>query len=205
MRLSWLSSHTFLRRLRPQAWQQWLCRGLAIAALLIGLMAVQPSPAYASLNDDGFDGNIFALYAGNGSLVPPRVTLADSLKRQRPAILFFYLDDSRDSKQYASVVSQLQAFYGRAADFLPISIDTLPLEGSPDLKDPAHYYKGFVPQTVIIDQAGKVAFDQSGVLAFESVDDALRKVFDLLPRSESVELKRRPLNEINIEITAEPK
>ncbi len=205
MRLSWLSSNPVFRPLCPQAWQQKLCRGLAIAVLCLGLLMGQSSPAHASLNDDGFDGNIFALYAGNGSLVPPRVTLADSFKRQRPAILFFYLDDSRDSKQYASVVSQLQAFYGRAADFLPISIDTLPLEGSPDLKDPAHYYKGFVPQTVIIDQNGKVVFDQSGVLALESVDDVLRKVFDLLPRSESVELKRRPLNEINIEITSEPK
>ena len=78
MRLSWLSSNPVFRPLCPQAWQQKLCRGLAIAVLCLGLLLGQSSPAHASLNDDSFDGNIFALYAGNGSLVPPRVTLADS-------------------------------------------------------------------------------------------------------------------------------
>ena len=32
----------------------------------------------ASLTSDSYDGNIYALYAGNGSLVPPATTLADS-------------------------------------------------------------------------------------------------------------------------------
>ncbi|MEM9770160.1 MAG: thylakoid membrane photosystem I accumulation factor [Cyanobacteria bacterium P01_D01_bin.73] len=157
-------------------------------------------PAIASLTDDRFDGNIFALYAGNGSLVPPRVTLADSLKREKPAILFFYVDDSADCKKFSGTVSQLQAFYGKAADFIPVIVDALPPEGSNDFTTPAFYYRGLIPQTVVIDGSGKVILDEVGQVPFETVDDRLREVFDLLPRSESVELRRRTLNEVNIEV-----
>jgi hypothetical protein len=42
--------------------------------LLLGLSAVLllwVAPVGAVLNTDSYDGNIYALYAGNGSLVPP--------------------------------------------------------------------------------------------------------------------------------------
>jgi len=54
----------------------------------------------ASLTDDHFEGNIFVLYGGNGSLVPPKVTLAKSLAGT-DQLLVFYVDDSSDCKQYA--------------------------------------------------------------------------------------------------------
>ena len=154
----------------------------------------------AGLNDDKYDGNIFVLYAGNGSLVPSRESLADALKQKRPALLVFYLDDSSDCKQYATVVSRLQAPYGRAATFIPINIDSLPLKSKYEPTEPAYYYKGLVPQTVLIDQKGKVVLNETGQLPYERVDDVFRQVFDLLPRSESVELKRRTVNEINTEL-----
>lgn len=170
---------------------------LTLSLLVCVLLILNPSPALAGLNDDNFDGNIFALYGGNGSLVPPRVTLAESLKRSRPALLVFYLDDSQDCKQYTTTVSQLQRFYGRAADFIPVSVDAILPNFSNVPTEPGYYYKGVVPQTVLIDQSGKVVFDGRGQVAFEQVDDVFREVFNLLPRSESIELKRRPLNEIN--------
>lgn len=179
---------TFLTRLTV------LCLTLSLG-LLIGI-----SPAWANIDDDRFDGNIFALYGGNGSLVPPRVTLADSLKRSKPALLVFFLDDSRDCKQFATTVSQLQQFYGRAADFIPVNVDAIPPEPPEDPGEAAHYYRGFVPETVLIDQSGEVVLDEVGTVAFEKVDDEFREVFDLLPRSESVELKRKPINEINTEL-----
>ncbi|KKD39642.1 thioredoxin [Limnoraphis robusta CS-951] len=171
-----------------------LCLTLSLGLL----MAV--SPAWANIEDDRFDGNIFALYGSNGSLVPPRVTLAESFKRSKPALLVFFLDDSRDCKQFATTVSQLQQFYGRAADFMPINVDAISPVPSENVTEPDHYYRGFVPQTVLIDQSGKVVLDEVGLVAFEKIDDQFRKVFDLLPRSESIELKRTPLNEINIEL-----
>ena len=85
------------------------------------LLLIATPTALASLNDDKFDGNIFALYAGNGSLVPARITLQDSLKNSKPTLLVFFLDDSKDCKQFSTVVSQLQEFYGRAADFIPVN------------------------------------------------------------------------------------
>jgi len=173
---------------------------LSLIVFLGCLLLIGTPSALAGLNDDKFDGNIFALYAGNGSLVPPRVTLAESLQRGKPALLVFYLDDSRDCKQYATVVSQLQAPYGRVTDFLPISIDSLPLKSKYKPTEPGYYYEGLVPQTVLIDQKGKVVLNETGQLPYERVDDAFRQVFDLLPRSESIELKRRAFNELNTEL-----
>ena len=71
--------------------------------VVIGLLWA-PGPAAASLENDGYDGNIFALYAGNGSLVPPRSSLAQSLADHRVAVVVYYLDDSSVSKQFAPVV-----------------------------------------------------------------------------------------------------
>lgn len=166
----------------------WLCIGLA-------------APAQASLQDDRFDGNIFALYAGNGSLVPPKVTLASSLDNHKVALVLFYVDDSADCKQFSSTYSQLQAGYGRAADFIPVQADTVvPGEAYPS-DDPRYYYRGQVPQLVILDQQGKVVWDEMGQTPIDDIDDRLRETFDLLPRAESETLKRRSVNEVNVELT----
>ncbi|MGB8689609.1 MAG: thylakoid membrane photosystem I accumulation factor [Microcoleus sp.] len=183
-------------------WRRILSASLLTVAIALSFILLTGTPsAFATLTDDRFDGTIYALYAGNGSLVPPKVKLTDSFQRKKPALLVFYTDDSSDCKQFAIVVSQLQEFYGREADFMPIYVDSLPSQPSPEITEPSHYYKGFVPQTVILDQSGKVVFDAKGQVAFEQVDDAFRKVFDLLPREKSLPLKRRVVNELNIELS----
>ncbi|MGP1375283.1 MAG: thylakoid membrane photosystem I accumulation factor [Almyronema sp.] len=182
---------------------QRFCRSVVLALLLFSLLGLMPATALAGLNDDHYDGNIFALYAGNGSLVPPRVNLAQSFKAHKPAILVFYVDDSADCKQYSSVISQLQAPYGRAANFIPIMADSVPAQDSYEPTEPGYYFKGSVPQTLIFDEAGEVVFDAVGTVAYTTVDDALREVFNLLPRSQSIELKRRPVNEVNTELVNE--
>ena len=189
-----------MRLMRAMRGIRTLTVALVAIALTLTTWLSNPEPAKAALTDDRFDGNIFALYAGNGSLVPPRVTLADSFAKEKPAILFFYVDDSADCKRFSGTVSQLQAFYGKAADFIPVLVDALPPAGSTDPTNPAFYYKGFIPQTVVLDGAGNVVLNEVGQVPFETVDDRLREVFDLLPRSESVELRRRTLNEVNIEV-----
>lgn len=172
---------------------------LGVMACCAALMLIAPDNAWASLQDDRFDGNIFALYAGNGSLVPPRVKLSMSIQQKKPALLLYYLDDSSDCKRFVTTYSQLQAGYGRAADFIPISADTVtPHSGSPG--DESYYYGGQVPQLVVIDQAGKVALDEVGQVAYETIDDRLREIFDLLPRDQSEPLRRRYVNEVNTEI-----
>jgi peroxiredoxin len=161
------------------------------------------SPALASINDDRYEGNIFILFGGNGSLVPPRMDLATSLKRQKPAILVFYVDDSSDCKQFSGLINQVQEFYGKAASIIPVSVDSFVEQAQYTPNDPAYYYSGVVPETVIFDQKGKVVYDGKGQVPYEEIDDVLREVFDLLPRSESVVLKRRSFNEFNSGMTQE--
>ncbi|MEM6614015.1 MAG: thylakoid membrane photosystem I accumulation factor [Cyanobacteria bacterium P01_C01_bin.72] len=158
-------------------------------------------PAAATINDDRYEGNVFVLFGGNGSLVPPRMDLPTSLEREKPAILVFYVDDSSDCKQFSIVVNRLQEFYGRAASIIPVSIDAFIEQDKYSPDQPAYYYSGVVPETVILDQKGEVVYDGKGQVPYEEIDDVLREVFDLLPRDESEVLKRRSFNEFNSEIT----
>ncbi|MEM6451725.1 MAG: thylakoid membrane photosystem I accumulation factor [Cyanobacteria bacterium P01_D01_bin.105] len=181
-----------------------VCLALVSVLTLAGLLwSFSAGPALAGLEDDNYDGNIFALYAGNGSIVPPRYSLAQSFQQDKPTLLFFYVDDSRDSKRFASVVSQLQAPYGRAANFIAISADSIPAKTSYNTSEPGYYFKGAVPQTVVFTADNAVVLDEVGQVSYELIDDKLREVFDLLPRTESVELKRRPINEVNSELIAD--
>ena len=159
------------------------------------------TPVSASINDDRYDGNVFVLYGGNGSLVPPRMDLPTSLEREKPAILVFYVDDSSDCKQFSIVVTRLQEFYGRAASIIPVSVDSFIDKDKYSPDEPAYYYSGVVPETVILDQKGEVVYDGKGQVPYEEMDDALREVFDLLPREESEVLKRRSFNEFNSGMT----
>ena len=173
--------------------------GFGLVLLMASILLLTP-PAMASIDDDRLDGNIFVVYAGNGSLVPSRFSLAESLKRQMPSLLVFYLDDSRDCKEFAIVVSRFQEFYGRAANIIPVRVDAIPDKSEYTPEEPGYYYEGIIPQTVVLDQQGKVVFNGKGQVKYEAVDDVLREVFDLLPRSESIQLKRRAFNEFNTEL-----
>jgi hypothetical protein len=181
-------------------------RSLALLSLILVLVLtwwlnLGTPTALAGLTDDRFDGNIFALYAGNGSLVPPKVPLSEALQRHKPTLLLLYVEDSSDCKQYSTVVSQLQAFYGRAMDIIPVNVDSILPKSQYAPTEPGYYYNGLVPQTVVFNDTGKVVLNETGQLAYETIDDTLRQMFDLLPRSESAELKRRQVNEVNVELT----
>ena len=52
----------------------------------------------------------------------------------------------------------------------------------------------------MFDQSGQVVLNKKGQVPFEEIDDKFREVFDLLPRTESVELKRRAFNEFSSEL-----
>lgn len=188
-------SQTPYTAIRP--WQR-----LTIFILLVGCLFFLGMPtALAGINDDSFEGNVFVLYAGNGSLLPPKVTFDKSLEQNEKAtLLVYYVDDSSDCKQYAPVVSRLQAFYGRATNIIPVSVDTIPIKSTYTQTEPGYYYEGVVPQVVVFNQAGKIVLNQKGQVPYEQIDDTLREVFDLLPRSESLELKRRHVNEFSSEL-----
>lgn len=171
-----------------------------LTVLILGMSYFWSPAAQASLQDDRFDGNIFALYAGNGSLVPPRMPLSQAIAEHRPSLLVFYLDDSRDCKQFASVVSQLQAPYGRAVEFIPVNADTVQGDRPKDPAEAGFYYQGVVPQVVVFDQQGKVRLNQTGLVAYDAIDDAMRSVLNLPERSQTETTRPRILNEINTEL-----
>ena len=159
------------------------------------------SPAQAILNDDNYDGNIYALYAGNGSLVPPANTLEDTLADQRTAVIVYYLDDSAVSKRFAPVVSELQRLWGRSIALLPLTIDPLQGRQPTGPADPASYWRGQIPQVVVIDPNGEVVFDQEGQVSLGSINDAISRATGL-PAPELPAINQEgSFNEVNIEVT----
>jgi hypothetical protein len=151
-----------------------IARLIVLLLLLLGLGS-GPAAALASLSDNRYDGNIYALYAGNGSLVPPRSSLAQALADHRVTVLVYYLDDSAASKQFAPVVSELQRIWGNAIELIPQVTD--PLQNRPEggVADPAHYWKGSIPQVVVIDAEGRVVFDASGAVDVDAINTALSR------------------------------
>jgi hypothetical protein len=188
------------QRLHQQLHRQLRRQILTIVSLSCVLFATLIQPAWAGLTDDNFDGEIFALYAGNGSIVPAKNDLTTTIKQGKAAVMVFYVDDSRDCKEFSINISNLQGLYSKVTNFIPVRVDSIPAKESYDQSEPGYYYKGYVPQTVIFDAKGEVRFDQSGQVPFETLDDTMRSIFDLLPREQSAALKRQPLNEISGEL-----
>jgi len=151
-------------------------RGILLVLLWVAYLTLTtgiPS-AYGSIDDDYYDGNIFVLYAGNGSLVPPKLNLEQAQKLGKPALLVFYVDDSKDCKQYARSLNLIQARYTPALSIIPINADSLTPE-----QPESQYFHGLVPQTVLIDRQGRVVYDAVGYSIAETVN---QQVYNLLSR-----------------------
>ncbi len=146
-----------------------VARVLALV-VLVGLMWTLPG--YGAVNDDRFDGNIFVLYGGNGSLVPPKVTLEQSIQElKRPALLLFYVDDSADCKRITPLMNQVQLYFGKLISLIPVNVDSLLVDTSL-----ADYYSGVVPQWVLIDREKRVTYTYEGLPDPPDLDRALRSV-----------------------------
>lgn len=181
-------------RTPPARWIR--ARALVVFLFLVALLS-WPLGAWASLDNDRYDGNIFALYAGNGSLVPPRLTLAEALADHRVTLLVFYLDDSSVSKRFAGVVSELQRVWGNSIELMPLVTD--PLQGRVDggPSDPLHYWRGLIPQVVVLGQEGQVVLDAPGQVEIDTIHAALSRATGLpLPPSSS-ERRMTSFNELN--------
>ena len=157
--------------------------------VLIAFIFLSPYEADASRDSDSYDGNIFPIYAGNGAIVPPQTTLQESLKNNRVAVLFFYLDDSSDSKAMAPIISGLDLIWRNNIDIIALTTDELQDKKKSDRPiDPHNYWNGLIPQTIIINTDGKVEYDQNGII---NIDD-LNKVIG--------ELKGIDLNETEFSV-----
>ncbi len=169
-------------------------------SILFGIVLGNPQNVQAKLTDDSYDGNIFALYGGNGSIVPPRISLAQSLQLGRPAMVVFYVDDSADCKKFSPILNLAQGFYGKTLSLIAIPVDSLELQKkSYAPTEEAYYYKGTVPQTVLISGDGKVSFDQEGLFGFEDLDSAIRNLLDLPDAPPELKFRKtdKVINELN--------
>ncbi len=164
---------------------------------LLLLFFLSVNPAYSARDTDSYDGNIYPIYAGNGSLVPPQSTLTESLKNERTSVLVFYLDDSATSKQFAPVVSGIKLLWSSSIDLIPLSIDELDNNEKKTFKDPGYYWHGKIPQTVILDGKGNVLLDKEGQVSFDEINDAITKGTGL--EKPDFDLTVKSFNEYNSE------
>ncbi len=159
------------------------------------------NPVYSARDTDSYDGNIYPIYAGNGSLVPPQSTLSESLKNERTSVLVFYLDDSSTSKQFAPVVSGIKLLWSSSIDLIPLSIDEFDNDDQKTFTDPGYYWHGKIPQTVILDGKGNVLLDEEGQVTFDQLNDAIAKGTGL--KKPEFDLEVKSFNEYNSEPSKE--
>ena len=167
---------------------------VAAAALLSLLLWITP-PAQAARDTNSYDGNIFALYAGDGALVPPHISLAEALAERRPVLLAFFLDDSSASKNFAPLLSDLQARWGKVVEVIALASDAYSVNPKAAADDPSHYWRGTVPQLLVLDDQGKVLYDIDGVMESAEIESALSKATGIELRIE--ERSSSSFNEIN--------
>ena len=174
---------------------------LRIFSSLLILFILSVNPVHSARDTDSYDGNIYPIYAGNGSLVPPPSTLSESLKNERTSVLVFYLDDSATSKKFAPVVSGIKLLWSSSVDLIPLSIDELDNDEKKTFEDPGYYWHGNIPQTVIIDGKGNVLLDQEGQVSFDDINDAITKGTGL--QKPDFDLTVKSFNEYNSEPSKE--
>ena len=164
---------------------------------LLIIFTISVNPAYSARDTNSYDGNIFPIYAGNGSLVPPQSSLSESLKNERTSVLVFYLDDSSTSKQFAPVVSGIKLLWSSSIDLIPISIDEIDNNNIKTLTQPGFYWHGNIPQIVILDGKGNILLDKDGQISFNEINEAITKATGL--KKPDFDLTVKSFNEYNSE------
>ena len=170
---------------------------LRVFSSLLILIFLYVNPVYSARDTNSYDGNIYPIYAGNGSLVPPPSTLSESLKNERTSVLVFYLDDSSTSKEFAPVVSGIKLLWSSSVDLIPLSIDELDNDDQKTSKDPGFYWHGKIPQVVILDGKGNVLLDKEGQVSFDEINNAITKGTGL--KKPDFDLTVKSFNEYNSE------
>ena len=143
---------------------------------LIAILFFLNSPVNASRTTDSYDGNIFPIYAGNGSIVPPQTSLKESIENGRISILFFYLDDSADSKAVVPIISGLDLIWRSNIDIIALTTDELQGKEFKDIKEEGYYWNGFIPQTVLIDDKGNIKYDKNGLIDIDEINKIIGNI-----------------------------
>ena len=156
-------------------------------------------PAFGSRISDSYDGNIFPIYAGNGSLVPPQTSLKESMLNKRISVLFFYLDDSADSKALAPLISGLDIIWKNNIDIIPITTDELQNKNFTSPLEEGFYWNGYIPQTIILDKKGLVKFDKNGLIEIDEINRVISELTGI--EIEDYSFSIESFNEYNSQIS----
>nr|YP_002048777.1 hypothetical protein PCC_0115 [Paulinella chromatophora]ACB42567.1 hypothetical protein PCC_0115 [Paulinella chromatophora] len=168
--------------------------------MLIAVIVLTSTPVNAARTTNTYDGNIYALYAGNGSLIPPAISLSEALKSHRIVVMAFYLDDSAESKIFTPVLSELQRLWGRSIELIILPTDPLQWQDSTDPLQPAYYWRGRIPQILVIDNTGKILLDEEGQVPIELVNAAISDAAGRKPASDQSISRSISFNELNSEL-----
>tara|TARA_Y100000589_G_C27193851_1_gene645897 strand:+ start:2487 stop:3041 length:555 start_codon:yes stop_codon:yes gene_type:complete len=133
-------------------------------------------PSNASRTSDSYDGNIFPIYAGNGSIVPPSTSLKESINNNRITVLFFYIDDSSASKSLAPIIAGLDLIWRNEIDIIALTTDELQGETFLDPLEEGYYWEGNIPQTLIIDGSGEVKFNKEGLVDIDEMNKIISMI-----------------------------
>ena len=147
---------------------------LIFSCFLFGLIfLLTPDQTRADRDTNSYDGNIFALYAGNGALVPPSISLEAAIKEKRSILLAFYLDDSSASKRFAPLLSDLQGRWARDVEIIALTSDPYEVNPNAPIYSPNHYWSGSIPQILVLDENAKVLYNGQGNMDEKEIETAL--------------------------------
>ena len=171
--------------------------------ILVLILFTLNSPLNAARTTDSYDGNIFPIYAGNGSIVPPQTSLKESIENERISLLFFYLDDSADSKALVPIISGLDLIWKNNIDIIALTTDELQGKVFNDKKEEGYYWNGYIPQTVLINPKGYVEYDKNGLIDIDEINKIIGNIkgIDIKDTSFSIE----SFNEYNSTISKKDK
>lgn len=147
---------------------------LIFSCFLFGLIFLSiPVQTRADRDTNSYDGNIFALYAGNGALVPPNISLEAAIKEKRSILLAFYLDDSSASKRFAPLLSDLQGRWARDVEIIALTSDPYEVNPNAPVDSPNHYWNGSIPQILVLDTNAQVLYNGQGDMDEKEIETAL--------------------------------
>ena len=157
--------------------------------ILISILFFLNCAVNAARTTDSYDGNIFPIYAGNGSIVPPQTSLRESIENERISLLFFYLDDSADSKALVPIISGLDLIWKNSIDIIALTTDELQGKEFKDIKEEGYYWNGYIPQTVLINPKGNIVYDKNGLIDIDEINKIIGEIkgIDIEDSSFSVE------------------
>ena len=100
-------------------------------------------------------------------------------RQQRPVLLSFFLDDSAASKNFAPLLSDLQGRWGKVVEVIALPSDPYSVDPKAEAGDPSRYWRGTVPQLLVINSQGEVLYDVDGLMDPAAIETALSQATGL--------------------------